>query len=30
MASPGEEGTRSTTFHLFLIRDEWKIADFGV
>ena len=30
VSSPGEKGTRSTTFHLFLIRDEWKIADFGV
>jgi hypothetical protein len=30
VSSPGEKGARSTTFHLFLIRDEWKIADFGV
>jgi 3-hydroxyacyl-CoA dehydrogenase len=30
LSSPGEKGTRSTAFHLFLIRDEWKIADFGV
>jgi hypothetical protein len=30
LSSPGEKGTRSTTFHLFLVRDEWKISDFGV
>ena len=30
MSSPGANGTRSTTFHLFLIEGEWKIADFGV
>jgi hypothetical protein len=30
LSSPGAKGTRSTTFHLFLIRDEWKISDFGV
>jgi len=30
VSSPGEKGAQSTTFHLFLIRDEWKISDFGV
>jgi hypothetical protein len=30
VSSPGENGARSMTFHLFLIRDRWKIADFGV
>jgi hypothetical protein len=30
LRSPGVKGTRAATFHLFLIRDEWKIADFGV
>ena len=30
VSSPGEKGARSTTFHLFLIGGEWKIADFGV
>ena len=30
LRSPGVKGTRSTSFHLFLIRDEWRIADFGV
>jgi hypothetical protein len=30
VSSPGDKGTRSTTFHLFLIRNEWRIADFGV
>jgi hypothetical protein len=30
LRSPGVQGTRSATFHLFLVRDEWKIADFGV
>lgn len=30
LSSPGDRGTRSTTFHLFLVRDEWKISDFGV
>jgi len=30
LSSPGEGGTQSSTFHLFLIRDEWKISDFGV
>ena len=30
VSSPGERGARSMTFHLFLIRDDWKIADFGV
>ena len=30
LTAPGEKATHTTTFHLFLIRDEWKIADFGV
>ena len=30
LSSPGDKGTRSTTFHLFLVGDEWRIADFGV
>ncbi len=30
LRSPGDKGTQSSTFHLFLIRDEWKISDFGV
>jgi hypothetical protein len=30
LSSPGAKGAQSATFHLFLIRDEWKIADFGV
>jgi hypothetical protein len=30
LSSPDEKGTRSTTFHLFLVRDEWRISDFGV
>jgi hypothetical protein len=30
LRSPDVKGTRSATFHLFLIRGEWKIADFGV
>jgi hypothetical protein len=29
VSSPGAKAARSTTFHLFLIRDEWKIADIG-
>ena len=28
--TPQSKDTRSATFHLFLIRDEWKINDFGV
>jgi hypothetical protein len=28
--TPGSKGTRSATFHLFLIRGEWKIDDFGI
>jgi hypothetical protein len=28
--TPGTKETRSATFHLFLIKDEWKIDDFGV
>ena len=28
--TPGSKGTRAATFHLFLVRDEWKINDFGV
>lgn len=28
--TPGAKSTKSATFHLFLIRDEWKIDDFGV
>jgi hypothetical protein len=28
--TPGSKGPKSATFHLFLIRDEWKIDDFGV
>jgi hypothetical protein len=28
--TPGSKGTRTATFHLFLIRKEWKINDFGV
>lgn len=28
--TPGSKGTQSATFHLFLIKDEWKIDDFGV
>jgi len=28
--TPGSKGTRTATFHLFLIREEWKINDFGV
>jgi 3-hydroxyacyl-CoA dehydrogenase len=30
LKSPSTKGGQATTFHLFLIRDEWKIADFGV
>jgi hypothetical protein len=30
LKSPGTKGGQATTFHLFLIRDEWKINDFGV
>ena len=30
LSTPGTKGGQSTTFHLFLIRDEWKISDFGV
>jgi hypothetical protein len=30
LSSPDEKGARSTTFHLFLVRDEWRISDFGV
>lgn len=30
LRSPGSDGPRSATFHLFLIRGEWRIADFGV
>jgi hypothetical protein len=28
--TPGSNGPTSATFHLFLIRDQWKINDFGV
>lgn len=28
--TPGSKGTRAATFHMFLIKDEWKIDDFGV
>jgi hypothetical protein len=28
--TPGSKGTKAATFHMFLIRDEWKIDDFGV
>jgi Domain of unknown function (DUF4878) len=28
--TPGSSGPKSATFHLFLIKDEWKIDDFGV
>ena len=28
--TPGSKGAKSATFHLFLIRDQWKIDDFGV
>ncbi len=30
LSSPGGKGAQSTTFHLFLVRGEWKIDDFGV
>lgn len=30
LRTPGSKGTRSASFHLFLIRDRWKINDFGV
>ena len=30
LRSPGSDGPRAATFHLFLIRDEWRISDFGV
>jgi 3-hydroxyacyl-CoA dehydrogenase len=30
ISTPGSKGTRPATFHMFLIRDEWKINDFGV
>jgi hypothetical protein len=30
LRSPGVQGARAATFHLFLIRDEWRIADFGI
>jgi 3-hydroxyacyl-CoA dehydrogenase len=30
LSSPGAKGTQASTFHLFLVRDEWKISDFGV
>jgi ketosteroid isomerase-like protein len=30
LRTPGADGPRSATFHLFLIRGEWRIADFGV
>lgn len=28
--TPGTKGTKAATFHMFLIRDQWKIDDFGV
>jgi hypothetical protein len=28
--TPGSKGTKSASFHLFLIRDQWRINDFGV
>jgi 3-hydroxyacyl-CoA dehydrogenase len=28
--TPGSKGTKAATFHMFLIKDEWKIDDFGV
>jgi hypothetical protein len=28
--TPGSKGTRTATFHLFLVREQWKINDFGV
>src|SRR3954451_9285865 len=30
LRTPGSKGTTSASFHLFLVRDEWKINDFGV
>jgi len=27
--TPGSKGTKPVTFHMFLIRDQWKINDFG-
>jgi hypothetical protein len=30
LRTPGSDGPRSATFHLFLIDDEWRISDFGV
>ena len=30
LSSSGSKGTQSAMFHLFLVRDEWKISDFGV
>src|SRR3954452_22998966 len=30
LSSPGSKGTQSATFDLFLVRDVWKISDFGV
>jgi hypothetical protein len=30
LRSPGVKGPQAATFHLFLIRDEWRIDDFGV
>jgi hypothetical protein len=30
LRTPGSDGPRSATFHLFLIRGEWRIDDFGV
>ena len=30
LSSPGAKGTQASTFHLFLVRNEWKISDFGV
>ena len=28
--TPGSKATKAVTFHMFLIKDEWKINDFGV
>jgi hypothetical protein len=30
LRTPGSKGTRSASFHLFLVGGEWKINDFGV
>jgi|SRR5215213_2047415 len=30
LSQPNAKGGQATTFHLFLIGGEWKIADFGV